>query len=469
MGTLVATEAMDEPIANEIASDPRMFEVSRNGVYDLNPSQHSAGFAVSKRWFREWLMSNYVPWRLLLSAVALFAIVFWITIGIVDKKSRGGGTWLERLKRVASNTVFWLICGVPLIVLGVGWLAQHGSAAREPMTFLSGISIWPSEMLRLVALLLAVHFMIKAQIDLRANADEIDKRFGLQPLRLRGSAWRNVRLGLRRWQSAYDQWLLPESKFTAGAAWRAYLLRNRFWPRFVRIAALFVFYVLFAFSAFFRRIDPPARGDAAFTYDRVILVCAVVALLMLTFYVVDAIQLNSNFIRIFTRGLTRWAPRVSQETGRIPPLTDAELSRYHDIVFVADRTQVVARLIWYPVVVLTLLFVARSSYFDNWTWPINLVLIFVLNAAWALGSAFFLRHAAERLRETAIEDLQRHRFASYRDTDKREMFDELIPEIRALKKGAFAPLSEQPFIRAILYPSGGIGLIAVAQRLLENF
>jgi hypothetical protein len=35
--------------------------------------------------------------------------------------------------------------------------------------------------------------------------------------------------------------------------------------------------------------------------------------------------------------------------------------------------------------------------------------------------------------------------------------------------GAFAPLTEQLFVRAIVYPSGGIGLLAVAQRLLEIF
>jgi hypothetical protein len=52
---------------------------------------------------------------------------------------------------------------------------------------------------------------------------------------------------------------------------------------------------------------------------------------------------------------------------------------------------------------------------------------------------------------------------------RRQTFDELIAEIRRLKKGAFAPLTEQPFIRAILYPSGGIGLLAVAQRLLGIF
>ena len=52
---------------------------------------------------------------------------------------------------------------------------------------------------------------------------------------------------------------------------------------------------------------------------------------------------------------------------------------------------------------------------------------------------------------------------------RRKTFEELIDEIRRLKKGAFAPLSEQPFLRAVLFPSGGLGLIAVGQRLFELF
>lgn len=52
---------------------------------------------------------------------------------------------------------------------------------------------------------------------------------------------------------------------------------------------------------------------------------------------------------------------------------------------------------------------------------------------------------------------------------KRGMFDELIAEIRSLRKGAFAPLTAQPFVRVIIAPSGGLGLIAIAHRFLGSF
>ena len=61
--------------------------------------------------------------------------------------------------------------------------------------------------------------------------------------------------------------------------------------------------------------------------------------------------------------------RVVERSHRNPPLTEKELSAYHEIFFVAQRTQVVAPLIWYPLIVLTLMLSRGSSLFDNWTWP----------------------------------------------------------------------------------------------------
>jgi hypothetical protein len=49
------------------------------------------------------------------------------------------------------------------------------------------------------------------------------------------------------------------------------------------------------------------------------------------------------------------------------------------------------------------------------------------------------------------------------------MFDELIAEIRDLKTGAFAPLSDQPFIRAVLFSGAALGLIAVGQHVFDIF
>ena len=67
------------------------------------------------------------------------------------------------------------------------------------------------------------------------------------------------------------------------------------------------------------------------------------------------------------------------------------------------------------------------------------------------------------------DDLRRLRLEFQKIQTKRQTFDELIAEIRDLKTGAFAPLTEQPFVQAILFPGGGLGLLAVGQRLFDIF
>ena len=497
VGTLVATGRMTKEEADFLSWQPRIFEVSRHGAYDLSEPWYLAGKNLSvsnKTWFRDWLFAPGVIWLLVTGALALLAIVAWISVTIASPTLKGGGTTPQRLRRVFASTTFCLVCGVPLIVFLVAMFAQYKSAdiaqyelgspsdyltklgviahvAQEPLAFFSGISIWPSEMLRLIALMLAIHFMVKAGIDLRVNERELGQRFSLDPLPEKTPfRWHHFGLGLEQWRMTRSDKSGTEPEFSAQETWHAYLCRNKFWPRFIRIGVLFTLYFLFSFIVLrlFPPPLPPARGEFAFQFDKVVIIATAIGMMILSFYVVDAIQLNSNFIRMFARVVTKWGA-VVEKSWRSPPLSEEELSAYNEIFFVADRTQVVARLIWYPLVVLTLMIVARLSFFDNWTWSPGLLAIYGINACWAVGSAILLRRAAEQLRDATLSNLQLSRIRGRAIEAKRATFDELIAEIRGLKKGAFAPLSEQPFIRAVLFPGAGLGLLAVGQRLLDLF
>src|SRR6266568_1187400 len=470
VGTLVATGQMNEIVANYLSWQPRIFEISRHGAYDLSDPWYLEGKNLSvsnKTWFRDWLFAPGVIWLLIIIALVVLALAAWISVTIARRTLPGGGTATERLKRALVSTVFWLVCGGPLIVFVVALVAEY-LAPEEPLAFFSGISIWPTEMMRLIAFMLAIFLMFKASFDLRANAKRIEAEFAFAPLPLPPFQWRYLGIGFEQWQMQEPP---RTSRFSAEEAWYAYLCRNKFWPRFIRIGILFALYSIFAFTILhlFPQPPSPARGHLAFMIDNIVFYLAGVGLLLLSFYVVDAIQLNSNFIRMFGREVTKWGRELVDRSHRRPPLTEEELSAYHEIFFVAQRTQVVAPLIWYPLLVLTLIVVARASLFDNWTWPPGLVFIYVITGAWALGRAILLRRAAEQLRETALNDLRRFRLLGQESEAKRQTFDELMAETRDLKMGAFAPLTDQPFIRAALFPGAALGLLAVGQRLLDLF
>ena len=126
-------------------------------------------------------------------------------------------------------------------------------------------------MLRLIALMLAIHFMVKAGIDLRANERELRERFSLDPLPKTGFRWHHLGLGLEQWRMTRSDKSGTEPELSAQEAWHAYLCRNKFWPRFIRIGVLFILYLLFSIIILrlFPAPPPPARGDLAFQFDRV--------------------------------------------------------------------------------------------------------------------------------------------------------------------------------------------------------
>ena len=189
--------------------------------------------------------------------------------------------------------------------------------------------------------------------------------------------------------------------------------------------------------------------------------------MILSFYVVDAILLNSNFIRMFAREVTKWGDTVIEKSWRSPPLTEDELSAYNEIFFVADRTHVVARLDLVSTHRLTLMILARSSFFDNWTLVARSPDHLRHQCRWPSGARSCCGERRSNCATPRLSNLQLSRIRGRAIEAKRATFDELIAEIRGLKKGAFAPLSEQPFVRAVIVPSGGLGLLAVGQRLLD--
>lgn len=60
---------------------------------------------------------------------------------------------------------------------------------------------------------------------------------------------------------------------------------------------------------------------------------------------------------------------------------------------------------------------------------------------------------------------RRQRQAFMREKRTPEAIDTMIAEIQTTHQGAFAFLWEQPAIRALLLPSGGIGLLTLWQYL----
>ena len=122
-------------------------------------------------------------------------------------------------------------------------------------------------------------------------------------------------------------------------------------------------------------------------------------------------------------------------------------------------------MVWYPAIVFLVMLVSRHNWWDNWSWPVPLLLVFVLNLSFALAGVLILQRAALRAKavsesnlEEKIRALEGVVAASPARNDANQA-RALLEEIRALRRGAFVPLWESPVLGALLVPSGGTVLL----------
>jgi hypothetical protein len=131
------------------------------------------------------------------------------------------------------------------------------------------------------------------------------------------------------------------------------------------------------------------------------------------------------------------------------------LNDWIDLEFVARRTRCVSALIYYPFVVLSLMILARSSFFDDWYAPVALHVVTAVSIGVVLACAFALRRSAEASRRqtvTRLRDAIVHAKGEPGGAPLAGQLEALRDRAERLREGAFAPYSQQPLLRALLLP-----------------
>jgi hypothetical protein len=200
----------------------------------------------------------------------------------------------------------------------------------------------------------------------------------------------------------------------------------------------------------------------------------------LTFYVADATLLSRRFIHYLMKDVTTWPPAALANLrgqwsrsdakhatkGDVPPMD--LLREYLSIDFIAVQSAFVGGLIYYPFIVVSLLVISRLGVFDHWTSPIAPLIVWGwFNAGYAAFCVGYLRHTAERARRRSLQRLQ-DMLISYTAIGEGEGKEaKTIREATMLiendDRGAFAPVSQQFPVTALLLPSGSAGIWALLQ------
>jgi hypothetical protein len=413
----------------------------------------------------------------------------------------------------------WTIGLSALVLLGiVAWVCQKYDGI-EPASWIQGVSIWPSEIIRLVAFALGAGCLYYGHVRVFAVRESLAQRFGITPPSKIGrnnrGFWSRVGTALcmkpyeggayvMTFADAQDRCpglgdkygLQSENKTKEGgdparevdptekfvvveSLWKEVCERSTFLGRNVRTAAMGLSFLVgwgCIAGATYLPITP-YRGVFSRTCDHWALIPASIMLSYLMFWVVDETHLCLRFIqKLGSHELTLWPKDAYLEIPSLAPeichegVIDNAASSYIDVCFIGKMSREAVPLIIMPFLVLTLMIVARWDYFANWMWDPIVLAAYITNSAICVCCAIMLRNKAVDAKQRALRQISRA-IAEARGAS-------LIPRAEGLEKlrdimdenmdGAFVPWHQQPFVNALLIPFGGSGGLALVEYLLSR-
>lgn len=409
----------------------------------------------------------------------------WASVSKSWRRGSGGQSsagWIryESLRRLLKKYL-WLACSVVVVVLGLAGML---------MTIILGDDFSQLGLVSILAcywttLIVAWLFVVHKVLDVASINQWVTK------------ALKRARRG--------PGTSAPGLK--AADYWRDYCDLGRPRERFLRALVMWLLYMAIASIIFavMPAPDAPCRGAACYV-DIAVLVVTVFAMLILIFLTLDALRLCIYWIKgLYMDGFC-WSGEKLEETCRTLNVTQSVATEWNKIQLIAERTNEIGRLIYYPFAVIVLMLLSRSSYFDNWGLPRAVAIVVVINVGLLVAAGLKLRREAEKARAEGIQTLQqelvsitgtdsngkrehshvdkrhdapeRSIAASNRQTLRKpemtgakvatakehhevsteEQIKVLIEYIKEIQIGAFQPFLDQPLLRASLLLFGAMGL-----------
>lgn len=183
----------------------------------------------------------------------------------------------------------------------------------------------------------------------------------------------------------------------------------------------------------------PYRGTVAKWADRIVLDSIVIAFQGMTALVIEAVRLSCRYLR----QLDRISEAAARREGAPPD--DGPSVHWTVIQFAGLITRHANRLIGYPFIVATLLVLSRVRLFDDWSFPIGLSIVFALCFGFLLAAAWTMRREAYALRQGVLD-----RLAAGGAPDPVVVHRPMAAMVEAYREGAYAPLLQRPVFRGLL-------------------
>ncbi|MFX0198184.1 MAG: hypothetical protein ACFFCW_18865 [Candidatus Hodarchaeota archaeon] len=455
----------------KIISCPQLFEIGRGRAVNLTVSGKKDVIDIHPSRIRRWhfgTLGNYM--FLLMLAIVLFIL-------LVNQIS-------PRVKRWDSESI-----GLKLLflsIIGLIWIViyDHYREGGEPFSLDAGVSIWPGEILRFIAIILGVFLFVRLVNKLHESEERLAKEFRLERQepeieqhranfrkRLKSRFTRKRLEGYCDWVFSLD-WMpeFGETFVDAQKAWNDYLVKGKTFNRFRRLVPMALGYMVLSVVLIniFGLPNTPFRGNISFKASQYILSVSGIYLVILIFFVADASYISLSLTNSLIENRTLWPDKATKKIKEDPDIKLEDFAELLDVRFVTQLTEDIEKIIYWPLIVLVVMAIARHPYFDNWNFPISLIIAYAIASIYPIICAIKLQNNAKRVRAKALDYLNGRLFeARFGKNENRKLalkLTRMIREIESKREGAFRPFYENPVIHFI-FGSGGMSLLALLKNM----
>ena len=513
--------------SNDESRFARIYEIGKGGAFELSydPTLQDRARELGTDQIRDIprITTISVGWQegfaVIISIISITALVFMFS---------------SKVSVVMANTmpdkyvITSILIAVFLFILSA-WYSSN-SPYGEPFLFTSGISVWPTNAIRLIAFIMSILFVRNYRLILGDRWDKLTrwlpsymqiycKKDTRHSINFQGSSWWDGILISKTWRAAIKYWRvgyvnssekgkdLSALQVVKGGVPNKnsvdvgiLLLRGLFlgqWPQrmmrtiILHVIVLILFIGLFILS---EGMITPARGTLAIVISGILFVASeLFGLLFILLFLIDTTMLTNRFLKVLdaNRAGLAW-PSLEDEAKVLPQGLNSELCSKAQqgrllVQFVAEMTDVIARMIHYPFIILAILILAHSSIFDSWRFTEPQILIGLFAITTLLSCALLMQFNARKIKERVLRDIDKLLIPLPSPLDE-DMLRErpILPDEKTIKfientrdqvqkisGGAFKPLMSNPITLSLIYPIvsfvGGNELLDLIRPLINLF
>ena len=326
----------------------------------------------------------------------------------------------------------------------VNWWQPVGFLSLEPYSWLQGTSVWPSVVIVFFAALLSFYFLFDIHRTVHILTRDVEKiHFRSETPGTGRVHCRSVEWAWKRFKRRANARQVDEIPVIA----------------FMLIAALITIpLMIWPVSNALPRMDAPVGIIRNLFY-------------VLAFFPMFFLVLRVWVLTVATTGMiadigdryAHWVSAFIEDDCKHFRLAHEHVEPWKKIDFIAYVTHRIDRFHYTPFIIASILLVTQLPVMNQW--PIGggflpgimILMLIGVYLAWTL------RRSAEQAREKALASVRAYRLEAMAGSSPEayhlQRLDILEDDIRAINRGVYAPLAQQPLIRLIVLILGGSSLV----------